>query len=259
MSPDPAPLEGRSIVVAGGATGIGAATAAILARRGAHVTVGDLNEEDGRRTVEQIAAVGGSARFEAFDIADEESVRRLIGGAVEAFGRLDGLFSNAADLSGATLGGDTDVVDMDPAIWHHTLAVDLTGFFHTARHSIPHLLEAGGGSIVVTSSAAAYDGSPVRAAYATAKAGLGALVRHIATRWGKEGIRCNGVAPGVVLHGEVAARLSPERKAAWDAQHRLRRTGEPHEVGAMVAFLLSDEGAWITGQVISVDGGMLLR
>jgi NAD(P)-dependent dehydrogenase (short-subunit alcohol dehydrogenase family) len=252
-------FDGKVIVVAGGATGIGAATAALLARDGAHVVVGDLNEAAGRATVDALTAEGLSARFEAFDISDEEAVRRLIGTAVEGFGRLDGLFSNAADLSPATLNGDTDIVAMDPAIWHHTLAVDLTGFFYTARHAIPHLLAAGGGPIVVTSSAAAFDGSPVRPAYATAKAGLGGLVRHIATRFGKEGIRCNGVAPGVVLHGDVLARLPEDRRTAWAAQHRLRRTGEPQEVGALVAFLLSGEGAWITGQVISVDGGMLLR
>ena len=251
-----ATLGQKAIVVAGGATGIGAETARRLAAAGALVVVGDINEAGGRRTVE---AIGGDTRFVPFDISDEDSVAGLIDAALAAFGRLDGLFSNAADLRPEVLSKDTDIVSMDTETWHHSLAVDLTGFFYTARHAIPHLLEAGGGSIVVTSSAAAFLGSGTRPAYGTAKAGLGSLVRHIAGRWGKEGIRCNAVAPGLVLSDELRQKVPAERQEAYLASQELARLGEPRDIASMVTFLFSDEADWITGQVIGVDGGMVMR
>lgn len=251
-----ADLEGKVIVVAGGATGIGAATAQRLAAAGARVVVGDINEQGGRATAK---AIGEAARFVPFDIADEASVVALMEAAGESFGGLHGLFSNAADLSPETLGGDTDIVKMTAETWQKSLAVDLTGFFYTARHAIPRLLEAGGGPIVVTSSAAAFEGSRQRPAYATAKAGLGALVRHIASRWGKQGIRCNAVAPGVVLSEQLRPNVSADHIEAYLRAHRLGRLGVPNDIASAVTFLLSAEADWITGQVISVDGGMVLR
>ncbi|HLN15763.1 MAG TPA: SDR family NAD(P)-dependent oxidoreductase [Acidimicrobiales bacterium] len=249
-------VRDKVIVVAGGATGIGAAAARQLVGAGAKVVLGDINEEGGRATA---AAIGGETPFVTFDIADEDSVARLMDTAVSSYGRLDGLFSNAADLRDETLSRDTDIVEMDVATWHHSLDVDLTGFFYTARHAIPHLLAAGGGPIVVTSSAAAFMSDRVRPAYSTAKAGLGALVRHIASRWGKEGIRCNAVAPGVVL-SEVQRANVPERHLeSYLKMHRLDRLGAPDDIASAVTFLLSDQAEWITGQVIGVDGGMVMR
>jgi len=249
-------LEHKAIVVAGGATGIGAETARQLVGAGAQVIVGDINEDGGRRTVE---AIGDGARFVAFDISDEESVKALIDTAIATFGRLDGLFSNAADLRSEVLSKDTDIVAMDSETWHHSLAVDLTGFFYTARHALPHLLSNGGGSIVVTSSAAAFLGDSTRPAYSTSKAGLGALVRHIASRWGKQGIRCNAVAPGLVMTDEMRSRVAAERQEAYLATQLLSRLGEPKDIAAMVTFLFSDAAEWITGQILGVDGGMVLR
>jgi len=249
-------LEQKVIVVAGGATGIGAETARQLAATGARVIVGDINEDGGRRTAE---AIGEGARFVAFDISEEESVQALIDSAIATFGRLDGLFSNAADLSPGVLGNDTDIVAMDSDTWHRSLAVDLTGFFYTARHALPHLLEAGGGSIVVTSSAAAFAGGSTRPAYSTSKAGLGALVRHIASRWGRQGIRCNAVAPGLVLSDELRPKVPAGRQEAYLASQLLGRLGEPRDIAAMVTFLFSKPAEWITGQIIGVDGGMVLR
>jgi NAD(P)-dependent dehydrogenase (short-subunit alcohol dehydrogenase family) len=249
-------LERKVIVVAGGATGIGAEAARQFVEAGARVVVGDINEERGRQTVE---AIGGESLFIPFDISDEDSVKALIGAAVSTFDRLDGLFSNAADLRPEVLGDDTDILSMDVKTWHHSLAVDLTGFFYTARNALPHLLRSGGGSIVVTSSAAAFAGGSSRPAYSTSKAGLGALVRHIASRWGREGIRCNAVAPGLVLSDELRPKVPAERQEAYLASQQFSRLGEPRDVAAMVAFLLSDEAEWITGQVIGVDGGMVMR
>jgi NAD(P)-dependent dehydrogenase (short-subunit alcohol dehydrogenase family) len=137
--------------------------------------------------------------------------------------------------------------------------VDLRGHLLCTRRAIPLLLARGGGAIVHTSSAAAFMGEPARPSYAMAKAGINALVRHVASRWGKEGIRANGVAPGLVITPTVAAMGDTDVQRA-----ALRRTpspslGRPEDIAAMVAFLLSDDGAWVNGQVVSVDGGSTKR
>jgi NAD(P)-dependent dehydrogenase (short-subunit alcohol dehydrogenase family) len=252
-------LAGKVVVIAGGATGIGAATARRLGDEGAKVVVGDINAVDGQATADAVSAGGGTAHFVAFDMADEPSVGRLFESAAERFGGIDALFSSAADLRPEIVLADSNVVDVDLAVWHRTIAVNLTGFFYAARHAIPHLLARGGGAIVVTSSADAFLGAAERPAYATSKAGLGALIRHISNRWGKEGIRANAVAPGPVLSEVFEANATAEMINGFLAQLRLGRLGRPPDIASMVAFLLSDEGAWITGQVVSVDGGMVVR
>lgn len=252
-------LADKVVVVAGGATGIGAATATRLAQEGASVVVGDVNVARAQETAERIAAEGGQAIAVEFDISHEESVRGLIAAAVERFGGLDGVHCNAADLSEETFGRDTDVVSVDADVWHRTLAVDLTGYFFTARHAVPELLKRGGGAIVNTSSVAAFSGDVQKPAYAVAKAGITALTRHVASRWGKEGVRCNAVAPGLTLSEAVLSENRPGWREQVLAAGRSPRLGQPEDTAALVAFLLSDDGSWINGQVYGVDGGFLLR
>ncbi len=148
---------------------------------------------------------------------------------------------------------------MDAAIWRRTLEVNLIGYAHTCRTAIPLLLESGRGAIVNTSSGAAFVGEAVRPAYAASKAGINALTRHIASRWGKEGIRCNGVSPGMVLSETGLATMSEEFKAAGLAGNRSTRLGRPSDLAAAAAFLLSDDAEWINGQTWSIDGGGSLR
>jgi NAD(P)-dependent dehydrogenase (short-subunit alcohol dehydrogenase family) len=144
-------------------------------------------------------------------------------------------------------------------LFDHTIAVDLRGHLLCTRHALPHLLERGGGAIVYTSSAAAFVGEPLRPSYAMAKSGVNALARHVASAWGKQGIRANCVAPGLVLHGEVAARSSEELRSSAFKRGRSNRMGTPEDVAAMVTMLLSDDASWVNGQVISVDGGSTIR
>jgi len=248
-------LKDKRIVVAGGATGIGAATAGRLAEEGSRVLIGDLNLAGARETAERITAAGGTALAVAFDLADEASARALFERAVAEFGGVDGLFNVGADLSQATLGRDGDLSEMDAGIWRRTFEVNLIGYARTCRAAIPLLLESGGGAIVNTSSAAAFVGEPLRPAYAASKAGINALTRHVASRWGKEGIRCNGVSPGMVLSETALATMSEEFKAAGLAGSRSTRLGRPSDLAAAAAFLLSDDAEWINGQTWSVDGG----
>ncbi|MFD5163161.1 SDR family NAD(P)-dependent oxidoreductase [Streptomyces hawaiiensis] len=252
-------LQGKRIVIAGGATGIGAATAERLAEEGAAVVVGDLNIDGARATAKRVTEAGGTALAVEFDLADERSVQALISRAVSELGAIDGLYNVGAELSPETMGRDTDLLGMDPAIWRRNHDVNLLGYALTCREAIPHLLDQGGGVIVNTSSGAAWGGDPSRPAYSASKAGVSSLTRHIAGRWGKEGIRCNGVAPGVVMTDAFKQSDSADVKAWALRSIRAPRLGEPEDLAGVVSFLFSDDAAYVSGQVWSVCGGWSLR
>ena len=244
-------LAGKVVVVAGGATGIGAATARRLGDEGARVVVGDV---DGARAKETAAAIDGAVAVE-FDIAEEAGVHALFAGALDAFGTVDAVHVNAADLSPGTIGRDTDAVDVDLGVFDRTMAVNLRGHLLVARRAIPLLLP-GHGSLVFTSSAAAFVGEPERPSYAMAKSGLHALVRHLASRWGREGLRANAVAPGLV---PLPGMLDEDLQQMALMIGRSPRLGRAEDIAAAVAFLMSDDAEWINGQVLSVDGGATIR
>lgn len=252
-------LKGKVAVVAGGAGGIGTATSIRLAEEGARVVVADLDEKSARGVVDEITERGGTAIAFAFDIGQESDVAALVAAAVGEFGGLDILHANAADLSPTTIGQDSDATQIPLEVFDRTMHVNVRGHLLCARHALPHLVERGGGALVFTSSAAAFAGEPERPAYAIAKSGINALVRHIASRWGKEGVRANAVAPGLVLTAPVRDSLNDEFRQRVLRGTRSPRLGTPEDVAAMVAFLASDDGQWVNGQVISVDGGSILR
>jgi NAD(P)-dependent dehydrogenase (short-subunit alcohol dehydrogenase family) len=250
-------LDGRVAVIAGGGSGIGAATARRLAAEGARVVIGDLAATAAEAVAAEIAAAGGSAVGVGFDITDEASVAALVGTALERFGGLDICHVNAADL--AAILQDTDALTVPLEVFDRTLAVNLRGHLLVTRHALPALLARGGGAIIYTSSAAGFVGEPERVSYAVSKSGLHALVRHVATRWGKEGVRANAVAPGLVLTAPVAANMPEKIKAGALARTRSTRLGTPEDIAGTVAMLASDDGAWINGQILSVDGGTTMR
>lgn len=223
------------------------------------VVVGDINQSAAEAVAERITDQGGRAIGIGSDISDEEQVRDLVARAVKEFGQLDIFHANAADLSRDNVGRDSNALDIPLDVFDRTIEVGLRGHLLGARHAIPELLKQGGGALVFTSSAAAFIGEPVRPAYAMAKSGINALVRHLASRWGKEGIRANAVAPGLVLTDTI--RSSPDTQLQEQALQSTRSTrlGRPEDIAAMVAFLASEDGEWVNGQVISVDGGALLR
>lgn len=251
-------LEGKSIVVAGGASGIGLATCVRLADAKARVIVGDINGEQAERTAAELRDAGGWARAIAFDLADDASCAELVAFAVREAGRLDGLFNVAADTTQQTLGRDTDLLTVPPDVWQRTLDVDLTGYMRTCRAALPHLLERGG-AIVNTVSGLVLNGDPGRVAYGAAKGGVVVLSRHIASRWGTEGIRCNSIAPGFVTTEQSLANIPQDFQDQVRSLVRSPRLGRPEDIAAMAAFLLSDDGEWINGQLIPVNGGTGLR
>jgi NAD(P)-dependent dehydrogenase (short-subunit alcohol dehydrogenase family) len=247
-------LDGKVAVVAGGGSGIGAATAERLAREGCRVAVADIAADNARTVAEKIGAGGGEAV--AYDQSDDASVHSLMAGAVQRFGRLDFVHANAADMSMVTR--DTDVMTVPLEVYDRTIAVNQRGYLLCTRHALPHLIEARG-AIVYTSSVAAFAGEPERVSYAMSKAAVNALMRHVASRWGKQGVRANSITPGLVATEQIRAGTTPEFQKAMLAHSRSARLGEPRDVAAMVAMLFSEDGEWINGQTISVDGGAILR
>lgn len=250
-------LKGKVAVVAGAATGIGKATAIRLGEEGVSLALGDINAAGVEAVAKQVNAAGGKAVAAAFDIGDDASVKALVECAVKNYGGLDFMHANAADLSLCM--ADTDAVDVSLDLFDRTIAVNLRGHLLCTRHAIPEIQKRGGGAIVYTSSGAAYAGEPERVSYAISKSGINALMRHVASRWGKEGIRSNAVAPGVVMTENALANMPAEMQRAVVEMGRSPRLGRPEDIASMVALLFSDDGEWINGQFVSVDGGITMR
>jgi NAD(P)-dependent dehydrogenase (short-subunit alcohol dehydrogenase family) len=252
-------LQTKTFIVAGGATGIGAATAERLASEGASVVIGDINAVGAAATAERITQRGGRAIAIEFDLADEQSVQALVEQTIGEFGAVHGLSNVGADLSEGNLGRDGTVLDTDMEVWHRTLDVNLLGYVRTTRAVLPHLLEHGGGSIVNTSSGGALGTDPMHVAYCASKAAVNHLTRHVANNWGKDGIRCNGVMPGLVM-GETQAKQNDQQlQQAFIMAAKTTRLGEPSDLAAITAFLLSDDAEWINGQVWYIGGGAHMR
>ncbi len=252
-------LEGKTFIVAGGATGIGAGTAKRLAAEGASVVVGDVNMQGAKATVESITASGGAAVAVEFDLADDESVRHLVDAAIAEFGAVHGLDNVGADLSEHNLGRDTTILDTPLEEWHRTLDVNLLGFVRTIRAVLPHLLEHGGGSIVNTSSGGSLGTDPMHVAYNASKAAVNQLTRHVANNYGAKGIRSNAVMPGLVM-GETQERQNDQQiQQMFLMAAKVTRLGRPADLAAVTAFLLSDEAEWINGQTWYIGGASHMR
>ncbi|GAA1844996.1 glucose 1-dehydrogenase [Pseudonocardia ailaonensis] len=254
-------LTGKVAVVAGGGQGIGAATAHRLAGEGAVVVVADRSLPRARDTAAAIEESGSKAVAVEFDLGDAESIEALFAFVGAEFGGLDLLHNVAASLGANSLySQDADVVDIDPAVWSETLQINLTGYFLTTKAAVPSMLERGGGAIVNMSSVASVTGA-TEVAYSVSKSAVEALTRHTARRWAPHGIRANCVAPGMVATPTGLA-LTEERASdpvrAAAGLNPMNRLADPEEIAAIVTFLLSEECNFLTGQVLSVNGGSYL-
>jgi NAD(P)-dependent dehydrogenase (short-subunit alcohol dehydrogenase family) len=253
-------LKGRRIIVFGSATGIGAATVKRLAEEGARVCAADINLEGAQATASE---AGGETFAVHVDISDEASVNAAVDAAVQRFGGLDGAHINAADLR--VIMQDSDALSLDLAVFDRTVAVNLRGHLLCTRAVLPHLTKNEASAIVYTSSGSAHGAEPTRPSYAMTKAGVNALMRHVAARWGKEGVTANVLAPGFTVTGEMKKQMEANAAEAqkW-AQFYMDKTphtrlGESEDHAAVVAMLLSDDGRWISGSIIDVNGGSLMR
>src|SRR5579871_5369693 len=249
-------LAGKVAIVAGAAFGIGRATAAIMAREGAKVILGDYDADGAGAAAEAIRASGGDAHSIHFDATHEDSVRELIAKAKERYGRVDIMHNN---VGGTEPGKDTDVVNLDTAAWERILRLTLHSAMYGCRHVIPVMLQGGGGAIVNTASMAGEVGDMGLTAYGAAKAGVINLTRYVATQYGRQNIRCNAVAPGLIGTERANEVVLPPVRKIFEEHNLVPRNGRPEDIGHVVAFLASDEAAFITGQTIVVDGGAFIH
>lgn len=247
-------LDGKVGIVTGSGSGIGRATAIRMSAEGASVVVADINLAGAQDTVQSITAAGGKAIAHETDIASEASVKSMVDAAVGSFGRLDVLHNNAANVF--VVPNDLDVITTDLETWDATFATNVRGTFLCCKHALPHMLEAGG-AIVNMSSNAGQMGDLLRVAYGVSKAGVESLTRYVATMYGKQGVRCNAVSPGVVATPALVANVSEVELAMFTDHHLTPYIADPTDIAAVVVFLMSNEARFITGQVVNVDGGML--
>ena len=248
-------LKGKSIVITGAAQGIGRASAELFAREGASVAVADINTAGVRELAKQIEAAGGRAAAITADVSVEADVRRMIGEAVSAFGRLDVLFNNA----GIVIQGSVE--ETAAADWDFQIATTLTSAYLGCRFAIPVMLRQGGGLLLNMASVAGVMGLPNRAAYCAAKAGVIGLTRAIAVDYAGTGIRAVYLAPGTVetpsLRGRIESAADPTaERAKYAARQPLGRLGSADEIAAAALYLASDEASFITGSGLLIDGGM---
>lgn len=250
-------LEGSVILVAG-AGGIGGGLAKRYAQEGAQVVLGDINLPAAEEVVGEITGSGNTARSIHLDGSDEDSVKAAISFCVETLGGLDGLHVNFASLADSNR--DQGILELPLDVYDETQRVNVRGFYLCTRAALPALIAGGGGSIVYTSSIGAYTGGTAQVAYSMSKAAGHALMRHVATRYGPEGVRANTIAPGLILHPAAEAEISAKLLEMCYARASIKsRTGRPTDIAALGTLLMSDEGSYITGQVFCVDGGTTMR
>ncbi|MDX2275218.1 MAG: SDR family oxidoreductase [Hyphomonadaceae bacterium] len=248
-------LNGKAGLVAGGARGIGAATARRLAEEGAMVAIGDIRFELAQETAASIVAAGGRAIAVELDGTKPDSAAAAVAATLAAFDRLDFVHSN---LAGGTE-GDHDALDCPLDVFDKSVAVNLRSHLILTQAALPAMLKRGGGAMVYTSSGAATGGNPFQPAYAMTKNGVHALARHVATRYGRQGVRSNVIAPGLILTEAVKQHLTEADVEKGRKRTPHTRFGEPKDIAALVAFLVSDDGEFINGQVLYVNGGLQLR
>jgi NAD(P)-dependent dehydrogenase (short-subunit alcohol dehydrogenase family) len=250
-------LEDRVILVAG-AGAIGRELARRYAEEGACVVVGDLDAAEAAASAEVIRERGGRALSVHLDGSNEESIKAGIALCRERCGGLDGLHVNFALFEDNF--ADIGVQELPIETFDRVMAVNMRGHFLCTRHALPELIARGGGAILYTSSIAAYIAGPQRVAYAMSKSAVLALMRHVASRHGRDGIRANAIAPGFIKRPEQEDVFTPEViERATSLAMIKSRIGEPADVASLSALLMSDEGAYITGQSIAVDGGVTYR
>lgn len=248
-------LDGRVAIVTGAAGGLGAEAARVLAAHGARVAIVDIDGEGARRVAAGIAEQGGEALALQCDIASEAEVEVMVEAVATRFGRIDVLHNNAAVLNVEQRRRDRDVVNMDVEAWDRAMAVNLRGAMLCSKYAIREMLKHGRGSVIFVTSGLGVQGDLSLTAYAASKAALGMLARSVAAQYGKQGIRSNalqiGLAPAENAHESMPAPLLEILRE----NHLTPELGTPRQIADVVAFLASDESAFVTGTTLVADGG----
>jgi len=249
-------LADKVALISGGGTGIGAATARLMAQAGASVTVMGRRAEPLNEIVKTIEDSGGRAVAFSGDVTKPQDCRQVVDEAVKRFGKLNILVNNAGTSAVGT------ALETDHDQWHTVLNTNVTATFVMCQCALPHMIEAGGGSIVNISSVSGIRGNRQRAAYNASKGAVCNLTKNLAVDFGAQGVRSNAVLPGLV-ETDMPQHFMTLDGRTWDQvvagavpKYPLGRIGKPEDIAHCALFLASDEASWVTGQMISVDGGL---
>ena len=252
-------LAGKVAIITGAGSGIGRASAQLFAAEGARVMCADLNGAGVRETAE---GIGAAAIACTVDVAHAPDIERMVQETLAAFGKLDVLYANAG------IAEATNAIDMTLEQWNRMIAVNLTSVWLSAKYTLPHLIAAGGGSIINQSSTAGLIGIPDIPHYSAAKTGVVGLTRQIAAQYGPQQVRCNAICPSSIPTPLMAGVWQTRARNANDgstfesqqavvaAKHPLRRLGVLADCANLALFLASDESSWITGVAVPLDGGL---
>ena len=246
-------LAGKVAIVTGGGGGIGSAVVRRFVAEGAKVAVAVVFEDSAKAVAEPL---GEAAMAVQFDASDPASVEAMVEATLARFGRLDILHNNAAMTDPGKSQLDTDAVTIPIEIWDEIIDINLRGYLLGCKYAIPHMIAGGGGSIINTASNSGTAGDLARIAYGASKGAIITMTKYIATQHGRQNIRCNSVAPGVVLT-EALSKTVPGLAEIIKRHILTPEFGVPDDIAALVAFLASDESRYITGENISISGGGL--
>ncbi|MEI6644027.1 MAG: SDR family oxidoreductase [Novosphingobium sp.] len=249
-------LEGKVVLVTGGAGGIGAAACSVLAEAGARLVISDIAIEAGQAIADGLCAKGHDAIFAPADLSSEAAIEGLVAATVAHYGRLDGAFNNAGMEQ-----HNTPLDELTLTQWNSVIQIDLTAVFLCIKYQVPAMLKTGGGSIVNTASGLGQIAIPNAVEYIAAKHGVIGITRAAAADYGAKGIRVNAILPGIV-RTPMIERLSSEPSFSQHVEklkmrHLMQRFAEPHEIGEAAKWLLSEGASFVNGIALAVDGGAL--
>ena len=245
-------LQGKVAIVTGSTSGIGIGIARLYAAEGAQVIVCGRRAEKGQGVVDSIIAEGGKAAFHAMDITDPASIEKLVEDTAATYGHIDVLVNNAANV--ALKDGRVDELTIE--MWDAIFQSDMRGTFYVTKCVLPHMIKNGGGSVINIGSMASCGGDLGSTAYASAKAGVDMLTKSVALQYGKQNIRCNCVRPGLIVTPDNEAKVPQALKDIFLSNIMVNRYGCPEDIGHACVYFGSDESAYVTGQIITVDGGL---
>ena len=245
-------LSGKVAIVTGSTSGIGIGIAKVYAKEGAQVIICGRREARGQEVVDEIVAEGGKASYHFMDITQAESIEALMADTAKEYGKIDILVNNAANV--ALKDGRVDELTLE--MFDDIVQSDLRGTFYAIKCALPFMLENGGGSIVNIGSMASCGGDLGSTAYACAKAGVDILTQYTAQQYGKQGIRCNCIRPGLIVTPQNEAKVPQALKDIFLGSIMVNRYGCPEDIAHAAVYFGSDESAYVTGQIINVDGGM---
>ena len=245
-------LQGKVAIVTGSTSGIGIGIARLYAAEGAQVIVCGRRAEKGQGVVDSIVAEGGKAAFHTMDITDPASIEKLVEDTAATYGHIDVLVNNAANV--ALKDGRVDELTIE--MWDAIFQSDMRGTFYVTKCVLPHMIKNGGGSIINIGSMASCGGDLGSTAYASAKAGVDMFTKSVALQYGKQNVRCNCVRPGLIVTPDNEAKVPQALKDIFLSNIMVNRYGCPEDIGHACVYFGSDESAYVTGQIITVDGGL---